>query len=185
MTASVQIDACSNGTPSGMATRFFAGAATYSASPPSVWMPTMRRLTQISLWPARQLLQVPSNSTGKMHTRSSVDHSVTASPTPATVPAISWPSVIGRNGVGVMPSTAMCTSEPHSPVEATRTSTSSARGVGTGIVCTASGFPTPSNRTARIPSSPGTSPPLRGLVPGYGGRVSARRLLSGRCPTDG
>jgi hypothetical protein len=69
----------------------------YSANPPSVVRPLNALFSQYMSSPSRQGRQVPQVWTGWQMTGSPSATSVTSSPTSATTPAFSWPSVIGRS----------------------------------------------------------------------------------------
>ena len=66
-----------------------------SANPPSVVRPLNESFSQYIVSPWRQARQVPQVWTGWQITWSPSETSVTSSPTSTTVPAFSWPSVIG------------------------------------------------------------------------------------------
>ncbi len=116
--------------PSGVRTRHEAGATTYSAKPPSRLRPMISRFSHRFSRPSRQNAQVPSAVKARTMTRSPTDHSVTAVPTAAIVPAGSNPPMWGRGArIPLLPSRTWRSRwfKPHAP---TRTRTSSGPGTG-------------------------------------------------------
>jgi hypothetical protein len=69
----------------------------YSAKPPSVVRPLNALFSQYMSSPSRQGRQVPQVWTGWQITGSPSETSVTSSPVSVTMPAFSWPSVIGSS----------------------------------------------------------------------------------------
>ena len=106
----------------------FCGRTTYSAKPPSRWMPMALRLLQRLTRPAWQWGHRPQAMLGSPVTRSPTAKPETAPPTASTMPENSCPSVTG--GVQGNSPWNRCRSVPQTPQASIRTRSSSGPGAG-------------------------------------------------------
>src|SRR5664280_2209753 len=137
-------------TASGSRTRLKSAARTWTSSaydpgwvnPGCVWS------GQTWASPSRHQVQRPHPLTNGTVTRSPTANPTTSGPTASTVPANSWPGIIG-SGTGSWPRHA-CQSEWQMPVASTRTTAPSAGQAGSGTSTSSSGPPTEEYLTARM-----------------------------------
>src|SRR5579862_3099602 len=106
--------------------------------------------------PERQYRQRPHGPYNASTTWSPGATSVTPRPTSSTTPAPSWPSTSGSTATGDVPCST-CRSDPHTPVAATRTSTSPGCGGPTSMSSIAA--PDSRTTTARVAVMLGSSGP--------------------------
>src|SRR5450759_2348634 len=124
--------------------------------------------------PSRHQVQRPHPLTNGTVTRSPTAKPTTSGPTAATVPANSWPGIIG-SGTGSWPRQAG-QSERQMPVASTRTTAPSAGQAGSGTSTSSSGPPTVEYLTARMTTF---------LSPAPGTGRSDEELGGGELPVQG